>query len=215
MTALITGPEVDRGSSAAPGRRTLVALAVTIVVVFVGMLAATGHDVAYDDKTTDIEAVFDQSATASQIASYAGMVAVALVLFFGAAVRNALKVAGRSWLADAAFVGFGALGLTLASWTVTDAALWHAVEYGDESAIRTLASISDVGFLPLMASMIALYVGSGLAGLTTGALPKWLSIASVVVGAVAPLGPLGFVGFLVFPLWLVAVSICVRLEPSA
>ena len=124
-------------------------------------------------------------------------------------------MAGRSWYADATFLGFGALGATFASWTVTDAALWRAVDYGDESTIRTLATISDAGFLPLMASMIAMYVGSGLAGLTTGALPRWLSIASIVVGVIAPLGPLGFIGFLLLPVWMLAVAICVRLEPSA
>jgi len=215
MTALIAGPEVARGTSAAPGRRTLVGLAVAIVGAVVGLVVTTGHEIAYDDKTADIEAVFDTSETTMQIASFAGMAAVALLLFFGAAVRNALKVAGRSWFADVTLFGFGALGLTFASWTVTDAALWQAVEYGDESTIRTLATISDVGFLPLMASMIALYVGSGLAGLTTGALPKWLAIASVVVGVIVPLGPLGFIGFMLLPIWMIAVAICVRLEPSA
>ncbi len=215
MTALITGPEVAHETSGAPGRRTLVVLAVTIVVTVVGLLAATGTEIAYDDKTSDIEAFFEMSQTASNVGSYVGMVLVAFVLFFGAAVRNALRVAGRSWYADVTFLGFGALGATFASWTVTDAALWRAVDYGDESTIRTLATISDAGFLPLMASMIAMYVGSGLAGLTTGALPKWLSIASIVVGVIAPLGPLGFIGFLLMPVWMVAVAICVRLEPSA
>ena len=65
-----------------------------------------------------------------------------------------------------------------------------------------------------MASMIAIYVGSGMAGLTTGALPKWLSIGSIVVGVIAPLGPLGFAGFLLLPLWMLAVALTVRLEPS-
>lgn len=215
MTALITGPEVTRETSGAPGRRTLVLLAVTIVLAVVGLMGATGHEIAYDDKTSDIAGVFDQSETFNQVASYIGMALVGLVLFFGAAVRNVLKVAGRSWYADVTFLGFGALGATFASWTVTDAALWRAVDFGDESTIRTFATLSDAGFLPLMASMVAIYVGSGLAGLTTGALPKWLSIASIVVGVITPLGPLGFVGFLLLPLWMLAVAICVRLEPSA
>ena len=215
MTALINGPEVRRDASGAPGRRTLVILAATIVVTVVGMLVATGTDIAYDDKTSQIESFFDMSQTANQVASYVGMVLVALVLFFGAALRTAMNVARPSWYADVTFLGFGALGFTFASWTVTDAALWRAVDFGDESAIRTLATITDVGFLPLMASMVALYVGSGLAGLTAGALPKWLSIASIVVGVIAPLGPLGFVGFLLLPVWMVAVAICVRLKPSA
>ena len=95
----------------------------TIVLAVVGLMGAASHEIAYDDKTSDIAAVFDQSETWTQAASYIGMALVGLVLFFGAAVRNVLKVAGRSWYADVTFLGFGALGATFASWTVTDAAL--------------------------------------------------------------------------------------------
>jgi hypothetical protein len=215
MTTLLTGPAAGHATSEAPARRTLVVLAATIVLAVVGLMGATGHDIAYDDKPSAIASVFDTSEGWSQVASYVGMTLVALVLVFGAAVSSALKVAGRSWYADVTFLGFGTLALTFASWTVIDAALWRAVDFGDESSIRTLATISDAGFLPLMASMIAIYIGAGLAGLTTDALPKWLAIASIVVGCTAPLGPLGFIGFVLLPLWMLAVAICVRLQPSA
>ena len=195
-----------------PSRRVLLALAIIIVVLFVAMLA-TSQDVSYDTKTADIESAFGSSLISSQIGAYVGMVFVALLLFFGSAVRNALKTSAGSWYADPVFLGFGALAATFASWCVTDIALWKAVDYGDATVIRTVAVISDAGFLPVMASMMALYIGSGLAGLTSGSLPRWLSIASIVVGVTAPLGPLGFIGFMTLPLWLVAVAVWVRLEP--
>lgn len=195
-----------------PSRRVLVGLAVVILVLIIGMIA-TGHDISYDTATADIRDAYDISQGANQISAYAGMVLVGLLLFFGSAVRHALRATGRSWFVDAAFLGFGALAATFASWTVADLALWKAVDSGNDDAIRTLAVISDAGFLPLMASMIAIYVGTGLAGLTAGALPKWLAIASIVIGVIAPLGPLGFIGFMVLPLWIVAVASSVRLEP--
>jgi len=194
-----------------PTRRALVGLAVVILVFFVGMLA-TGHDISYDTKTADIKDAYDTSETAARIGSYAGMVLVALMLFFGSALRNALRASGKTWFADPVFLGFGALAATFASWDVTDAAMWKAVDSGNEGVIRTIATISDAGFLPLMASMIALYVGAGLAGLATGALPRWLAIASIVIGVLAPLGPLGFIGFTLLPLWIIAVASWVRLE---
>ena len=113
------------------------------------------------------------------------------MLFFAAALRNAMRAAERTWLADVAFLGFAAVAATIASWVVTDLAMWKAVDQGDESTIRTIATISGAGFLPLMAAMIATDIGTGLAGLRTGALPKRLAITSVVVGVLAPLGPLG------------------------
>jgi len=210
MTQISTAPDAV-ASAETPSRRTLVVLAAVILVSFVGLLA-TGHDVAYDTKTADIQDAYDTSQRASQISAYVGMVFVALLLFFGGALRNALRASGRAWLADPAFLGFAALGATVASWCVTDVALWKAVDYGDESTVRALATLSDAGFLPLMASMVTLYVGAGLAGLTTGALPKWLAVASIVIGVLAPLGPLGFIGFMLLPLWIVAVAAWVRLS---
>lgn len=202
---------VSTSSKERPSRRALVGLAVALLLLFVVMVG-TSHDIASDTSTAKIKDAYDISEAAGQMSAYAGMVFVALFLFVGSALRNALRTVGNSWFADVAFLGFGALAATIASWVVTDAALWLAVDADNESVIRTLATISDAGFLPLMASMIALYVGTGLAGLTTGALPKWLAIASIVVGATAPLGPLGFVGFMLLPLWIVAVAAWVRLD---
>ncbi len=192
-------------AAAAPGsprRRTLVALAGTIFVLYV-VFMATGKDLGYDAKLADITDHYEgMSQTATRVGAYAAMAFAAVVLFFGAAFRSALRGAGRTWLADVVLLGFGALAATLASWVVIDVALWEAVDYGDESAIRALVTISDAGFLPLMTSMIAIYVGAGLAGLTTKSLPKWLAVASVVVGVLAPLGPLGFIGAMLLPIWL-------------
>lgn len=198
---------------ARPRRATLVVMAVALLVVYVAMLA-TGSDVSYDASLSDIVHSYDQSRGAMQLAAYVGMVFVGLLLFFGAALRNALQVSAESWLADVTLLGFVALAATLGSWIVTDVAMWKAVDYGDESAIRTIAVISDAGFLPLMASMIAVYLGTGLAGLLTGALPRWLAIASIAIGILAPLGPLGFVGATLLPIWLVATAVTVRLTPT-
>lgn len=197
-----------------PRRLTLVAMASAVAAIFVAMVA-TGSDLSHDAELADIVGAYDQSKSAMQIGSYAGMVLVGLLLFFGAALRNAIRAGGRSWLADVAFLGLAAVAATVASWVVTDLAMWKAVDYGDESTIRTIATISDAGFLPLMAAMIATYIGTGLAGLRTGSLPKWLAITSIVVGVLAPLGPLGFIGTMLLPLFILATAVTVRLDPAA
>jgi len=198
---------------ARPRRATLVVMAVAILIVYVAMLA-TGSDLSYDASLSDIVRSYDQSRGAMQVASYVGMAFVGLLLFFGAALRNALRVSAENWLADATLLGFAALAATSGSWIVIDFAMWKAVDYGDESTIRTIAVISDAGFLPLMASMIAVYLGTGMAALLTGALPRWLAIASIGIGVLAPLGPLAFVGATLLPIWLVATAVTVRLIPT-
>jgi len=199
---------------AQPSRRTLVAMAAVILVGYLALFAS-GTDLAYDASLSDVRAAYDGGEGASQLGAYACMAFVALLLFFGAAVRQALHTARRSWLADVTFLGFAALGATIASWAITDLAMWKAVAFGDESTIRALVTLSDAGFLPLMAAMIAIYLGAGLVGLTTGALPTWLAIASIVLGVLAPVGPLGFIGALLLPLWALATALCVRLEVAS
>lgn len=198
----------------APRRQTLVGLAAVILVGY-GALLATGSDIAYDAPLRDFTGAYDQSERAIQLTSYAGMAFVALLLFFGAALRNAVRGSARTWYADVTLLGFAGLGATIAAWSVTDLAMWKAVHVGDASAVRTLAAVSDASFLPLMAAMAAAYVGTGLAGLRTATLPTWLAIASIGVGVVAPVGPLGFVGTLLLPLWILAVALTVRLDPRA
>jgi hypothetical protein len=214
LTAPSEASAVRRPAST-PSRRVLVSIAGAFLVLY-AVLLGTGTDLAYDAKLSDITDHYRGiSEGVTQASAYVGMVFVALLLFFGAAVRNAIRGAGGSWFGDVVFLGFGALAGTVASWVVVDVALWKAVDHGDESAIRALVSLSDAGFLPLMASMVAIYVGSGLAGLTTGCLPKWLAIASLVVGVIAPIDLLGFVGAMLLPVWAIAVSLTLRAETSA
>jgi hypothetical protein len=49
-------------------------------------------------------------------------------------------------------------------------------------------------------------IASGLAGLNTRVLPRWLSWAGLVIG-LAFLTPVGIIAFFVFPLWILAASI--------
>ncbi len=210
MTTVLDQPDITSTPLIHPSRRALVGMALAILVGYVAMMGS-GTDLAYDARLEEIRSAYDGSEGAITVSSYVGMAFVALLLFFGAALRRALQVSCRSWLADATFLGFAGLGATFASWAITNLAMWKAVKVGDESAIRTIATINDAGFLPLMAAMIAVYLGTGLAGWTTEALPKWLAIASMVIGVVAPIGPLGFVGALLLPVWVFAISICVRL----
>lgn len=209
MTDTLTGTAPS--ATAAPSRKVLIGLAVVILIAFVGLMAGSAN-LSSDSSTKDITAAFDYSSGQSQILSYAGMALCGIVLLFGAALRGAFRP-GDTWLANAVMLGAAGFAATLASWVVTDAAIWKAVDLGDQGQMHTFATLSDVSFLPLMGSLLALYIGAGAAGLVTGVLPKWLAVLSIVLGAIAVLGPLGFIPFLLLPLWGVAVASLIRLEP--
>ena len=195
---------------AVPARRTLVGLSVAVLIVLVAVFA-TGADNEPDSPLASIKDSYDFSRTVLQVTNYAGMVLCALMVFLGVAIRAALRSRRRPWTADVAMLGFAVVGLTIASWAVSGLAMWHAVDQGEDSAVRTLNFVDTASFLPLMMGMICAYVGTGVAGLAADTLPRWLAVASIGLGCLAPLGPLGFVPAMLLPIWAVLVSALVRL----
>ena len=65
-----------------------------------------------------------------------------------------------------------------------------------------------------MLAMVCSYVGVGAAALAGRSLPRWLGLASIGLGCLAPLGPGGFVPFVLFPVWMVAVAWLLRPAPE-
>ena len=214
MTTIAPAPTTSTITSSLPRRRTLVLLAVTFVTVFVAALA-TGADTNPDSSLATIESAHDQSYLLVMITSYAGMAACAVLVFLGVAVRSALRAQRPTWTADVAMLGFVVIALTIASWVVSGLALWHAVDQGQDASVRTLNFVDTSNFLPLMTGMICVYIGTGTAGLVSGTLPRWLAVASIVLGILAPLGPVAFAPAILLPVWLVLVSALVRVgEPE-
>jgi hypothetical protein len=144
--------------------------------------------------------------------SYGAMATCALLIFLGGAIRSALRARRQAWTADVAMLGFVVIALTMASWVVSGLGMWHAVDQGDDASIRALNYIDTSNFLPLMIGMACAMVGVGTSALVGGALPRWLAVASIVLGCLAPLGPLAFIPAILTPLWILVVAIAVRLD---
>ncbi len=212
MTTLTAGPTATTTASAVPRRRTLVLLAAVFLVGFAALML-TGQDNDPDSSVATIKSSYDQSRTVLAWTCYAGMAACAVLIFLGVAIRSALGSRRRSWTGDVSMLGFVVIAVTIASWGVSSMAMWHAVDQGDDGAIRALNFIDTSNFLPLMLGMACAMIGAGAAGMSGDTLPRWLAIVSIVLGCLAPLGPLGFVPAMLLPLWLVVVAVAVRLDP--
>ena len=175
-----------------------------------GVLMATGVDRSPDDDPAALIAGYEVSQPVIQVMTYATMVAAAVLVFFGAALRSVLSRRGRHWTADVALIGFVVMGWTVASFAVSALGLFHAVQSGDPQVVRALNILDASNFPPAMIGLMCAMIGVGIASLAARALPVWLAWGSVVLGCLAPLGPAGFVPFLVFPLWVVLVASLVR-----
>jgi hypothetical protein len=201
-----TSTAAETGST----RRTAVALSVLYTVMFIGLFLTGGQDISDSASGETVIKEFDKSSTVVQIGGYGLVVAAALLVFWGAAIRQLLTSARHSWTADAILGGTVAMALTLVSWTVTMFALKDAVDSGVPEVAQAVNIMDNANFVPAMLGIACTMIAVGFTAVGNGSLPRWLAIASIVVGCLAPVGPVGFVPFTLFPFWLIAVSVLIR-----
>jgi hypothetical protein len=192
-----------------PSRRLLVILAGTYLVIF-GALMVTGGDRSPKDDPSKIIADYNVSLLGIEVMTYAAVIACAVLVFYGAALRRVLTAQAPRWTADVAFIGFVTMAWTLGSFAVTALGLYHGVQTGNTDVVAALNVADTTNFPFAMIGLTCSMIGVGVTTLGTRALPRWLAWASIVLGAMAPLGPGGFLPFMVFPIWLIVVAAMVH-----
>ena len=134
--------------------------------------------------------------------------------FFATGLRAAIRrhEGERSTYSTAAFAG----GLLVAIFVLTNGLLnLICVEAADHKASQVITTMSyymDLGWLPWAAASAVLFLGAGIGGLATKALPKWLSIVTVVMGVLSMTGPTGILVFFLSPIWLITTGVVLRLR---
>ncbi|GAA1956058.1 hypothetical protein GCM10009798_14240 [Nocardioides panacihumi] len=190
---------------------------VTLAVIYLGFFAflmASGADREPDADPAKLIADYDINATVIEMVTYSTVVAGAVLVFLGAALRSALTLRTRRWTAEVALLGFVLMALTLVTWATSALALYHAVDIGDTGVVRAINVIDTTNFPLAMLSMCCAMIGVGVTAMREQALPTWLCWASIVLGAMSPLGPLAFAPFVLFAIWTVVVAATVRLSDA-
>jgi hypothetical protein len=145
----------------------------------------------------------------------AALCAVALA-FFAVAIRQALRSGepGESTYSSAAFAGgiMVAVATSLNAWIMI--ALVDTLDEKDEATARTLGTLGVDAWLPFMAAAAVLLLSTGLGGLRTAVLPKWLAIVTTVLGVCCLLGPTGFLVWFAMPVWCIAVAVVLMRRQS-
>jgi hypothetical protein len=187
--------------------------------IFAGLCFAAGfplHHLPGTPSDAGAVRVVHDHATGNALAGIAAALAGAALLYFVVAVRAALRSgeAGESAYSGAAYAG----GIVLAGVLGLDACLLFSMV--DAAAKGDAASVAAIGWLEAdlwvfwsMAASVFL-VATGLGGLRTASLPRWLAIVSTVLGVLSLLGPGGLVTFFVFPVWLVVVGLVLYRIPN-
>jgi hypothetical protein len=143
---------------------------------------------------------------------YAGVymlgLALLALLLFAAHLRNVLSDAagGRSTPATLVLVGASILATGAAIDGTLTIALTSTAGDIDPASTVALQALWDNDFLPMALGTAVILLSAGIAGVTTGGLPKWLAWIALILGVLGAT-PLGFVAFIGGAVWIVVTSI--------
>lgn len=167
------------------------------------------------DDPTRLQWIADHQGVVATIGIAGALLSVS-ALFFSAAVRATLRSgeSGESSYSSVAFAGMVAFAASSGFNAMLQLATLDAADKGHADAVRTLGYLGEFTWVPWVAASAAMFLAIGLGGLRTAALPRWLSIPTVVLGVLCLLGPTGIVVFLLSPVWFVATGIALRQRQS-
>ncbi|HEU5109357.1 MAG TPA: DUF4386 family protein [Micromonosporaceae bacterium] len=183
-----------------------------IVVVIVGFLVA-GEPPDADSPPREIIDHYVDNKDSVMIGALLSVIAAALLVFFGAVLRSALR-AGEGpggVLSAVAFAGT----IIMATGAAIDAMISFALaDRADDVApvgVQALQALWDNDFFPVVLGAALLLLGAGLSIARHAVLPRWLGWVGVLIGILA-LTPIGFVAFPLGGLWVLIVSVMLTLR---
>jgi hypothetical protein len=203
-----TASEIEREGFVVTTTRLGQLAGVAAVLLFVVAVIVSGEPPDGDDSLREITQFYRENDTDQMWG--AGLVAwgAALFLVFLSALWKVLREAegafrGPSTLALAGGIVF-TVGLTV--FAGISFALGDLGEDLAPVALQALHALNVDFFFPVAVGLAGFLLGSGLAIVRTGALPKWLGWVAVVLAPIA-ITPVGFVVFLLNGLWILVVSV--------
>jgi len=129
-------------------------------------------------------------------------------VFFLGALRRALGVTSESRVLGSIVTAGGAVYVAaLLLMALLANALLDAGHYRAGTAASAINLIAANSWIPLVAGLSAVALGTGVVALRGGGLPRWLAWASIILGILAVAGPLGQAALWITPVWSAAIGI--------
>jgi len=195
-------------------RAWLVALTgVLFIVVAIISFAIVGEPKGAEDPADEIVDFYLDNKDSVQIGAVLGVLAGLLLISFGAYLRNFLRraVGPADLTPTIAFVGTTIVAIGIAIDGTISFALAEAADDVDPSAVQALQALWDNDFLPLVLGVTAYLLGTGLAILRSGALPKWVG-GVMIVALILGFTPLGWIAAIVAALSVLVLSVMLALK---
>jgi hypothetical protein len=184
-----------------------------IVLLFVSFIVQ-GEPKAADHSANEVKQWYLDNKDAAQISAFIGVVAGALLIFYGAYLRKVLAAAeGVGAMLPVVVViatAIVAVGGAIDSF-ILFATAERAKDLPPES-VRTLQTLWDNDFLVFFMGVLVFNWAVGISVLRSGVLPRWMGWAAVVFGVISLAGPIGFAGVIGAGLWVLVSSIMLSLR---
>jgi hypothetical protein len=181
-----------------------------LLLIIVGPFILTGETPDVDDSTRDVVDFWSDNDTQVIIGSILGTLAAVSLVWFGGVLRTTLRAAegGTGRLSAVAFGGtlIAAVGILL--FASLEFAAADSVNDVPPQVTQTLSVMDSEMFFIAVGGVIVMLLSTAVLTLTTGALPRWLGWAAIVI-LIVSFTPAGFIGFLAFLLWVAVVGIVI------
>jgi hypothetical protein len=190
------------------GRQLLPLTGILAVVVIVIAFIVGGEPPDSDASVAEVVEFYEDNDDETMIGGALVAWGAVLFLFFASALRRALRAAEveAGGLSALSFAGAIVFAVGIAIFAAIGFSLGDAATDLEPATVQTLHVMNVNFFFPAAVGLSVFLLGTGIAAIKTGALPKWLGWIAILVGIVA-VTPAGFVAFLLNGLFVIVVSV--------
>jgi hypothetical protein len=178
-----------------------------IVVAIIGFIVG-GEPKDATHPATEIANWYIDNKNSVEVSAFIGVAATVLLVFFGAYLRDVLRVAagGADMLSLVSFIGVVVVAIGFSIDATISLAIAERADDIDPIAVQSLQALWDNDFIPIALGTLLFLWATGISVVRSGALPKWIGWIMLLLGVVA-LTPLGFASFIGTAVLILVISI--------
>jgi hypothetical protein len=178
-----------------------------VVVAIIGFIVG-GEPKDATHPATEIANWYIDNKDSVEVSAFIGVAATVLLVFFGAYLRDVLRVAagGADMLSLVSFIGVVVVAVGFSIDSTISLAIAERADDIDPIAVQSLQALWDNDFIPIALGTLLFLWATGIAVVRSGALPKWIGWIMLLLGVVA-LTPFGFASFIGTAVLIVVISI--------
>jgi hypothetical protein len=175
-----------------------------------------GEPKSADKPAREVVDYYLNNETRVEVSAALGIVAAALLVFFGAYLRKVLREAAGDGetLSLVSFIGVGFVAFAFAIDGTIAFALADRANDVPPASVQALQALYDDDFIPIVLGVALFLLASGLSVIRSRALPRWLGWLMVLLGVVT-FTPFGFVSAIAAALLVLALSIVLTMRARA